>query len=291
MRAGATRWREVFVLAAGHEQRYGKTSNAVAAVSELCPMPCPTEAAASKTVAAARWAHAQIAGEALLEIGAENALRSENGRALWMRIQEWLAALVEQPRQPSARVRAAAGVTLAKLGDPRAYVTDPLQMEFCCVPAGPFLMGEGEEQYTHDLDYAYWIARFPVTNAHYQHFIDAEGYANPDFWPEAIAHKRWRDGQVYRYYGYYDDKNEFQVWTRSLWGEDWQKASFHYPYFWDDGREELTAGDWAARLLRGGSSYSEMGGVGCGVRGRHNPNDVFRNHGFRVMLSPFTSGL
>ena len=38
-------------------------------------------------------------------------------------------------------------------------------------------MGEGEAQYEHDLEDAYWIARFPVTNRQFQAFVDAGGYA------------------------------------------------------------------------------------------------------------------
>ena len=43
-------------------------------------------------------------------------------------------------------------------------------------------------------------------------------------------------------------------WTRSLWGKDWQKPDFKYPYQPDDpNREDLDAGDDVWRVLRGGS--------------------------------------
>ena len=431
VRQDPTRWREVFVLAAGYEQRFGKTSNAVSAVNELCPANCPTH------VDPERWTFAQIAGEALLEIGQVAVQRSESGRALWERVQHWLAALVEQPQLPLVKQRVAAGVTLAKLGDPRRAVTDPRHMEFCYVPPGPFRMGEGEEQYEHDLAYGYWIARFPVTNQHFKAFVDTGGYANPDYWHEATEHDRWRDGQVFRYYAYYDDKGEVQVdngwflaphdygepfnllnhpvvgvswyealaytrwlaeqyraagllpadlyvnlpnepewekagrgglrlpaaatilplsaiegdpdpvlnranagagrhypwgdeaeperanyrateiggtsaagcfgagaspygveelsgtvweWTRSLWGKAVDKASFGYPYLPDDGREELAAGTNTGWVLRGGCYANDGGGVGCGVRSRNNPFNGYRYNGFRVVLSPSTSG-
>lgn len=430
VRADATRWREVFVLAAGYEQRYGKTSNAVAAVSELCPLACPVERVAAavaaevgggEMVSAAHWTHAQIAGEALLEIGGEETRRSENGRALWARVQGWLAQLVEQPRQPPARVRTAASVTLAKLGDPRPEVTDPLAMEFCCVPAGTFLMGEDEEQqYTHDLDYTYWISRFPVTNAQFKAFMDAGGYADPRWWPEARQAGFWKDGKArdwrsddfgrtapYDYgkpftlpnhpvvgvtwyaalafvhwlethyrnagilptnlhlhlpnepewekaargglrlapptvlpigavrtaawpvpdrdndrparrYPWGDDPDPDRAncegseigatnaagcfafgasvygveelgggvweWTRTLWGKE-------HPYDAQDGREKLMAIDIVSRVLRGGSFYAKSSSVGCGVRSGSNPYSEDRSLGFRVVLSPFTSGL
>ena len=42
-------------------------------------------------------------------------------------------------------------------------------------------------------------------------------------------------------------------WTRTLWGDDWQKSSFNYPYTVSDGREEVDAPDSVLRVLRGGA--------------------------------------
>ena len=159
-----TRWREVFVLAAGYSARYGRTSDAVAAITELCPRDCPALPLTAQPPPAF-WTQVQIAGNALLEIGREGAQRTAAGAALWERSQAWLAALLGQREVPSAAERVAAGVTLAKVGDPRAAVLEPLQMEFCYVPAGPFVMGEGKEQFDYTVAYSYWITRYPVTNA------------------------------------------------------------------------------------------------------------------------------
>ena len=49
-------------------------------------------------------------------------------------------------------------------------------MEFCRIPAGPFLMGSDDNdaednekpQHTVDIPYDYWMARFPVTNEQYK---------------------------------------------------------------------------------------------------------------------------
>ncbi|MBK8798514.1 MAG: SUMF1/EgtB/PvdO family nonheme iron enzyme [Anaerolineales bacterium] len=104
---------------------------------------------------------------------------------------------------------------LAKLGDPRPEVTDVLAMHFCHVPAGPFVMDEGKEQYTHDLAYAYWVARFPVTNAQYQAFVAAGGYADKRWWREAQQASYWKDGKA-----------------RSWRVDDWRSTAFDYgdPY-------------------------------------------------------------
>src|SRR5690606_35364314 len=128
--------------------------------------------------------------------------------AVYGRVRSWLAQAVRRSEVLVAKQRVAAGVTLAKLGDPRAAVTDPRHMEFCYVPPGPFRMGEDEEQYEYDLDYGYWIARFPVTNQQYRAFVDAGGYAKPDYWREANEHDVWRDGQIRRYFVYVDEKGQ-----------------------------------------------------------------------------------
>jgi formylglycine-generating enzyme required for sulfatase activity len=46
------------------------------------------------------------------------------------------------------------------------------------IPAGPFVYQEGE---TRELP-TFWIARYPVTNAQYQTFIDDGGYDEPGWW-------------------------------------------------------------------------------------------------------------
>jgi formylglycine-generating enzyme required for sulfatase activity len=56
-------------------------------------------------------------------------------------------------------------------------------------------------------------------------------------------------------YGLYDMIGNLLEWTRSLWGKDWQKTDYGYPYVADDGREDLNAGDDVRRVLRGGSWY------------------------------------
>jgi formylglycine-generating enzyme required for sulfatase activity len=70
-------------------------------------------------------------------------------------------------------------------------------------------------------------------------------------------------------------------WTRSI-----LKG---YPYDSSDGRENLEAGD-EARVLRGGSWADRADTVGCGVRDGDGPDDWYNNMGFRVVVSPSTSG-
>jgi len=89
-------------------------------------------------------------------------------------------------------LRAAAGRALAKLDDPRDSVTKIEKMEFCFVPAGPFWMGEGDDEHSNDsLGYHYWVARYPITNAQFLSFVKAGGYREQRYWTEARNAEVW----------------------------------------------------------------------------------------------------
>lgn len=75
-------------------------------------------------------------------------------------------------------------------------------------------------------------------------------------------------------------------WTQSLWGKDWGKSDFKYPYWVDDGRENLEAGDNIARVLRGGSFYGYRSYARCAYRDGYDPLNGYVNRGFRVVVSP-----
>ncbi|RLC93385.1 MAG: hypothetical protein DRI77_11980 [Chloroflexi bacterium] len=53
-------------------------------------------------------------------------------------------------------------------------------------------------------------------------------------------------------YGLEDLSGNVWEWTHSLWGEDWEKPDFKYPYDPKDGRENESAGSDVFRVLRGG---------------------------------------
>jgi iron(II)-dependent oxidoreductase len=80
-------------------------------------------------------------------------------------------------------------------------------------------------------------------------------------------------------------------WTRSLWGENFGKPAFGYPYRTDDGRENLEAPDAVLRVSRGGGFYYGAGGARSSARFMHFPEDRYWLRGFRLLLSPFSSDL
>jgi formylglycine-generating enzyme required for sulfatase activity len=40
----------------------------------------------------------------------------------------------------------------------------------------------------------FWVGKYPITNAQFGQFVQAEGYDNKDFWQEAIKEKYWSKG-------------------------------------------------------------------------------------------------
>ncbi len=87
-------------------------------------------------------------------------------------------------------------------------------------------------------------------------------------------------------YGCLDMAGNVWEWTRSLWGKDWEKSEFKYPYVVGDGRENLDASEEVCRVLRGGAFDLSANYVRCAARFRNSPNDWFRLIGFRVVASP-----
>ena len=87
-------------------------------------------------------------------------------------------------------------------------------------------------------------------------------------------------------YGVLDMAGNVWEWTSSLWGADWRKPDFDYPYRLDDGRENLEAGGNILRVVRGGSFDLNQYLVRCARRVRHAPYFGYDLDGCRVALSP-----
>lgn len=65
-------------------------------------------------------------------------------------------------------------------------------IEWCEVPAGSFVMGGDEgvartfwDAETFDLDYVYKIAKYPITVAQYEGFVNEQGYQTESYWTKA----------------------------------------------------------------------------------------------------------
>jgi formylglycine-generating enzyme required for sulfatase activity len=84
-------------------------------------------------------------------------------------------------------------------------------------------------------------------------------------------------------YGVADAAGNVWEWTSSLWGPDWRRPAFGYPYRADDGREDASAGDEVARVVRGGSWDFNRFNARCAARGRDYPDLSYRGLGFRCV--------
>ena len=124
--------------------------------------------------------------------------------ALTRRLQEDLIARSNNP-QADLRARIAAAEALGELGDPRferqtgphgAYLRPPLAK----IPAGRYPMGDDNSQYSDEKPAhtvpiaAFEIGVFPVTNAEYGLFKDADGYKDERWWTTEAA-RAWLRGK------------------------------------------------------------------------------------------------
>ncbi|MDX9990886.1 MAG: SUMF1/EgtB/PvdO family nonheme iron enzyme [Anaerolineales bacterium] len=243
-----TWWREVFLLGVG-KKRLGGLGGAVGLVQTLVP----GEVAYAKNISETDWQASVLAGQALLEMRLkERAPAEESFETITDRLRRWLVRIVEDGLlTPAQRLEAAD--TLATLGDPRfdekrlhlpvllRGQPEPL-LGFVKIPAGTFTMGSAKDDKDADDDDdddekpahpvtmpEFYMARYPVTNAQYRHFIDADGYTTEKYWtPEGWA---WRNGADYDLSSIKDDdvRKNYQNWLAKRPAE-----KRHQPYWWND---------------------------------------------------------
>jgi formylglycine-generating enzyme required for sulfatase activity len=86
-------------------------------------------------------------------------------------------------------------------------------------------------------------------------------------------------------YGLFNMSGNVWEWTRSLWGMDFDKLEFTYPYDPKDSqREDLAAGYDQLRVVRGGSWNNTSDNARCAYRNMNKPENRNNNLGFRVVL-------
>jgi formylglycine-generating enzyme required for sulfatase activity len=90
-------------------------------------------------------------------------------------------------------------------------------------------------------------------------------------------------------YGCLEMAGNVWEWTSSLWGKDWDKPKYRYPYDAADGRENLDASDDVLRVLRGGSWYYDLNYARCAYRSRYYPLYGSSYRGFRIVVSPISA--
>jgi formylglycine-generating enzyme required for sulfatase activity len=172
----------------------------------------------------------------------------------------WLAALL---KDDYPNVRSAARKSLLKIRTEEALAVlrsnPPLGM--ILIPAGNFLMGD-EKQSVH-VD-AFYIDKYPVTNAEYAKFVEAAGRPRPPNWEETggtyppdmanhpVVFVNWFDAQ------------DYAAWAgkRLLTEAEWEKAARG-----KDGRV-YPWGDWFDKAM---CNASEVGIGGTTPVGKYSP--------------------
>ena len=189
------RWREVTLLAAAKAAR-GAANNAWDLAEALSPQAVPPPAAApsngvpTATHASgeqhARWG-ALLAGQVVTEC-ADLAAVPQRHQAKLQRWRDAQSALLCEHGALAlpALERALAGRSLAAMGDVRPEVMCLQAMQFCGVPAGPFVMGSNgpfddeKPQHRVDLRQPYFIGRHPVTVAQWREFVQQSQHRPSD---------------------------------------------------------------------------------------------------------------
>jgi formylglycine-generating enzyme required for sulfatase activity len=198
-RTDPDRWREVLLLAGAKAAR-GTPS----AVWQLARELCYREPDAPEVTPADLWG-AHLAGQAIVEAVDLSRKMSEANRLQLELLRRWHVHLLRTGDLP-ARERALAGKSLARIGDSRFdperwfLPREPL-FGFVEVPAGPFLMGEGEEQHEVPLP-TFFISRYPVTVAQFRAFVEHSGYEAEPWVLEGVANHpvvgvSWHDGVAF----------------------------------------------------------------------------------------------
>lgn len=242
-------WREVFLLGVG-KKKQGGLSEAVNVVNALLPIDMKLE----DELATIKWQVASLSGQALLELRVlQEGEKQELFETIVERVRKYLKVLVSAGKL-SPQERHTAGDVLGLLGDNRAGVGSISihingknckipDIDWVKIPAGSFVMGADEdephakdiEKKSHivDLD-EYYISRYPITNAQFRLFDEAEGFKNRSYWSSDgwawCQEKRgneidisWIDDDAY--------KQRYENWLSQR-----QVVRRNRPWWWDSSR-------------------------------------------------------
>ncbi len=168
-------WHETILLAVG---ALGVVAQQPLAAGQVLQSLCELELEGES-----RGRNVTVAGEALLDVGEVGV-----GRRAAARITNCLVETMQGADTPP-RTRRQAGLILGRLG----WQPDDLDA-WIEIPPGPFLYGDAKKP--REIRHRYWIGKYPVTNAQYARFIEADGYHRREFWSdEGWAWRKSEDGR------------------------------------------------------------------------------------------------
>lgn len=151
--------------------------------------------------------------------------------------QEVVSPRVEEIKAPVQK----AAPRAASAGDEMTIqLAEGVEMAFVRVPAGEFWMGSygndpnaySSEKPRHKVHLdAYWIGKYPVTNAQYEMFVKSNGYKKPSHWKKGIIPANKEDHPVINMN--WKDAQAFCLWASKISGRaihlpseaQWEKAA------------------------------------------------------------------
>lgn len=202
---GEQAWREVTLLAVsyiGIIQNLPRVAWLVVEGLAVVQAGAPAEAAV-------------LAGEAALDALPDGIAPESAARV----IESLIPAMQDPAAKPDLRRRA--GLALGKLG----WKPDDLDA-FVKIKPGKFIVGSDDEldspRREEEIEYPYWMAKYPVTNMQFDRFINSDGYENPAWWGKNGWD--WRTGK-------YDSKAKDFV--KDIISER-KLEERNCPYYWDN---------------------------------------------------------
>ena len=288
-------WRETILLTPGHMSIDSRTAP-LALLDRLIALP-PVDATA--------LAAAELAASAYLEL---NFPDEPAHKALADRLA---ALLTNDKLTATTPLRAAAGLALGRLGDPREDVNAPVPVTVL-IPQGKFIMGserrEGQPGYDElsrwedeatpqgtrfELELPdYLIGKYPVTVAQFRRFIEDRGYERQAYWtPEGWARREQENWTAPRLW----DDPMWTVDNHPVVGVSWYEAvaycnwltatnpgrRFRLPdeAMWEkaargtDGRRWPWGNEWDATKLNAEGTIGRTSAVGIFPAGSRQVND------------------
>ncbi len=148
----------------------------------------PAEIAAMQDLADSDWLLTEVVAQAEAERDIPDDTVSRDRLALRQRCVDWLVHLIEDNALADNPIqREQAALTLDRFGDPRRGVgahpdhPDLPDFDWVEIPPGNIVLEKGDGEFT--IEQPFLIARYPITNAQFQLFIDdPEGRANRCWW-------------------------------------------------------------------------------------------------------------
>ena len=221
-RQEVNRWREVLLLAGAKAAR-----GAVSAIWALVEALCWQEVGEVNATPEMAWG-ALLAGQALAETIDIDQVE-EYERPKLERINRWLMAILTKQipsEQPLPEVeRTLADNILAKLDIRLGIGLDENglpEIDWCEVPAGEFIMGEGPDEHTVNVS-AFQISRYPITNVQYQTFVKDGGYTEK--WQQCWMTEGWDWKRQRNTIGLERYNNPFYLPNHPVVGVSWYEVS------------------------------------------------------------------